>query len=132
MYANIVTNVLSWTKKFSWFLKIRNKARSLRLELDQTEPNSCRNSEVIHDKTLRGGTKAGKFHPLGKKTMDSCVTSCCDRPSCDVAYLLNGHCYAVQCTDSKLCQPSDHLKKGDTVQLAYMNKPEAADKKRGK
>ena len=109
-------------------------------ELDQidsatnTPANTCASeAEIIHNKTLKGGTKAGRFQPLGKKSMESCVSSCCERPTCDVAYLLNGHCYSVQCLDSKLCQPSssDHVKKGDQVQLAYMHKPESGDKKRG-
>lgn len=99
----------------------------------QSDISACGNVEIKHNKTLKGGTRAGRFHPLGKKTMDSCINSCCDRPNCDIAYLLNGHCYSVQCTDSKLCQDAgEPAKAGDTVQMAYMNKGSSGDKQRGK
>ncbi len=83
--------------------------------------------------TLKGGTRAGIFKELGKMVeMKNCVASCCDRPECDVAYLLNGHCFAVQCTDGNLCQATaEPAKAGDTVALAYMNKAGLGEYKRG-
>jgi len=101
-------------------------------DLDVSEESSCVNVEVISNKTLKGGTKAGKFRPMGKqKNMKSCINSCCDRPDCDIAYLLNDHCYAVECTDGNLCQSTDEpLKTGDNVQLAYMNKASLGEKQR--
>ena len=110
---------------------------SLNTELDQIDSasasssDSCSNAEIVRGKTLKGGTKAGKFHPLGEKTMKSCIASCCERPTCDIAYLLNGKCYSVQCLDSRLCQPSSDPVKGE-VQLAYVHKSGNSEKKRGK
>ena len=66
------------------------------------------------------------------KNMKTCISSCCDRPDCDVAYLLNGHCYAVECSDGKLCQATgEPSRTGDSVQLAYMNKAGLGEKQRG-
>ena len=65
--------------------------------------------------------------------MKKCVSSCCDKPECDIAYLLNGHCFSVQCLDGSLCQATaEPAKAGDTVALAYMNKAGLGEYKRGK
>eukprot|EP00794_Sanderia_malayensis_P012056 gene12056-13299_t len=97
-----------------------------------TDNKACSNVEIAHNVTLKGGTRAGIFKEMGKMTdMKNCVTSCCDRPECDIAYLLNGHCFAVQCTDGKLCQATaEPAKAGDNVALAYMNKAGLGEYKR--
>ena len=103
------------------------------IELDVSEDSSCVNAEVISNKTLKGGTKAGKFRAMGKsRNMKTCISSCCDRPDCDIAYLLNDHCYAVECIDGSLCQATNEpSKSGDSIQLAYMNKGGMVEKKGG-
>lgn len=102
------------------------------LDLDISEDSACLNVEIATNKTLKGGTRAGKFKSMGKKTMKKCINSCCDRPDCDVAYLLNGHCYAVECADGRLCQATgEPSKAGDNIQLAYMNKVGLGEKQRG-
>ena len=88
--------------------------------------------EVTKNKTLKGGTRAGKFHSMGKKDMKKCISECCGRPNCDIAYQLNGHCYSVECSDGKLCQAANEpSKEGDNIQLAYMNKNGLNEKQRG-
>lgn len=100
-------------------------------DLDISEDSACLNVEIATNKTLKGGTRAGKFKSMGKKTMKKCINSCCDRPDCDVAYLLNGHCYAVECADGRLCQATgEPSKAGDNIQLAYMNKVGLGEKQR--
>ena len=103
-------------------------------EKDSEENGACANVEITHNRTLKGGTKAGKFTPMGKmKEMKSCINTCCDKPNCDVAYFLNKRCFHVECTDGKLCQAtSEPSRAGATVQLAYMNKAGLNDKKGGK
>lgn len=102
------------------------------LELDAQEDSACVNVEITKNKTLKGGTRAGKFHSMGKKDMKKCITECCGRPNCDIAYQLNGHCYSVECSDGKLCQATNEpTKEGDNIQLAYMNKNGLDEKKRG-
>ena len=95
--------------------------------------SACSNVEIAHNVTLKGGTRAGVFKEVGKMVdMKKCVSSCCDRPECDIAYLLNGHCFAVQCLDGSLCQATaEPAKVGDTVSLAYMNKAGLGEYKRG-
>ena len=103
------------------------------LDLDLNEESACLNTEIVKNKTLKGGTKAGKFHPMGKKDMRSCISGCCDRPDCDIAYLLNGHCYAIECSDVKLCQTTgEPTTAKDSIQLAYMNKAGPGEKQRGR
>ncbi|XP_065651395.1 uncharacterized protein LOC100209524 isoform X4 [Hydra vulgaris] len=100
-------------------------------DLDVSEESACLNTEIVKNKTLKGGLKAGKFHPVGKKDMKSCINVCCDRPDCDIAYLLNGHCYAIECSDVKLCQTTgEPATTKDSVQLAYMNKAGPGEKQR--
>ncbi|XP_065063476.1 uncharacterized protein LOC135690004 isoform X1 [Rhopilema esculentum] len=93
---------------------------------------ACSNVEIAHNVTLKGGTRAGVFKEVGRMVdMKKCVSSCCDRPECDVAYMLNGHCFAVQCADGSLCQATaEPAKAGDTVALAYMNKAALGEYKR--
>lgn len=97
-----------------------------------SDNNACSNVEIAHNVTLKGGTRAGIFKEVGRMVdMKKCVSSCCDKPECDVAYLLNGHCFSVQCLDGSLCQATaEPAKAGDTVALAYMNKAGLGEYKR--
>ena len=107
---------------------------SLNIEPEKNDPTgACSNVEVEHNVTLKGGTRAGIFKDVGKiGSMKKCVSSCCDRPDCDIAYFLNGHCFSVQCLDTNLCQSSpEPAGPGDTVSLAYMNKAGIGEYKRG-
>ena len=99
-----------------------------------SDNNACSNVEIAHNVTLKGGTRAGIFKEVGRMVdMKKCVSSCCDKPECDVAYLLNGHCFSVQCLDGSLCQATaEPAKAGDTVALAYMNKAGLGEYKRGR
>jgi len=100
-------------------------------DLDTVEDSACSNVEITKNKTLKGGTRAGKFHSMGKKNMKKCINECCGRPNCDIAYQLNGHCYSVECSDGKLCQATNEpTREGDNIQLAYMNKNGLNEKQR--
>ena len=103
------------------------------VDLDTVEDSACANVEITKNKTLKGGTRAGKFHSMGKKNMKKCINECCGRPNCDIAYQLNGHCYSVECSDGKLCAATNEpAREGDDIQLAYMNKNGLNEKQRGK
>lgn len=101
-------------------------------EAELNDEGSCNNVEITKGRTLKGGTKAGKFRSVGKvKDMKKCVSKCCDQPDCDIAYLLNDHCFHVECTDGKLCQATiEPAHQKDNVQLAYMNKAGLGETKR--
>lgn len=61
-----------------------------------------------------------------------CISRCCTRPTCDIAYLLNNKCFAVQCLDGVMCQTSaEPAALGANVQLAYMNRGGNAQKEKG-
>ena len=57
------------------------------------------------------------------KDIHDCIEKCCDHSSCEVAYLLNGKCYAVDCYTKELCK-SDPVETGKRFKatLIYMNK----------
>ena len=113
---------------------IPDLAEETKLGHGLSDNNACSNVEIAHNVTLKGGTRAGIFKEVGRMVdMKKCVSSCCDKPECDIAYLLNGHCFSVQCLDGNLCQTTaEPVKAGDTVALAYMNKAGLGEYKRGK
>ncbi|CAH3168884.1 unnamed protein product [Pocillopora meandrina] len=76
-------------------------------ELASNSATCMLDSRISNDIKLRPGTKASNFTALGRADdIHRCIGRCCARPSCDIAYLLNGKCFAVQCLDGVLCQTS--------------------------
>ena len=68
-------------------------------------PPICHHTEVSYNVTLVGGINAGKFSTYGStKTIDQCIRHCCHDDKCDVAFMIQGNCYAVQCADIEGCQ----------------------------
>ena len=56
--------------------------------------------------TLRGGARAGNFSILRRTTsMRTCKELCCTSNSCEMALLVNGGCFAVQCRSADSCMP---------------------------
>lgn len=67
--------------------------------------NQCRTSIVHNDVTLVGGINAGKFTDLGDAdNMSICTQRCCMKDACDVAFMLEGECYGVACSNESLCE----------------------------
>ena len=97
------------------------------------QKGSCENSRISSDIKLRGGTKASNFTELGSASdIKGCINRCCSRPNCDIAYLLNDKCYAVQCLDGVLCQTNaEPASSGSNVKLAYMNRGASKSKEKG-
>lgn len=49
---------------------------------------------------------AGLFIDLGHVHVTTdCLKRCCQMESCDLIYLENDHCYAVDCFSGDVCQP---------------------------
>ncbi|XP_015765053.1 PREDICTED: uncharacterized protein LOC107343965 [Acropora digitifera] len=68
-------------------------------------PPICHHTEVSYNVTLVGGINAGKFSTYGStKTIDQCIRHCCHDDKCDVAFMIQGNCYAVECADIEGCQ----------------------------
>jgi len=56
--------------------------------------------------TLRDGAKAGDFFILRRtRSMKTCKELCCGSDSCDLALLVNGGCFSVQCRSADACMP---------------------------
>ena len=36
--------------------------------------------------------------------MDECIHHCCHDDKCDVSFMIQGNCYAVECADTEGCQ----------------------------
>lgn len=64
--------------------------------------------------TLRDGALAGDFSILKRTTsMTTCKELCCANDSCELALLVNGGCFSVQCKSAEACMP--HSVKRDGV-----------------
>lgn len=101
-------------------------------ELASNSATCMLDSRISNDIKLRPGTKASNFTALGRADdIHRCIGRCCARPSCDIAYLLNGKCFAVQCLDGVLCQTSaEPVSEGANVKLAYMNRGSSGQKEK--
>lgn len=65
----------------------------------------CHHTEVSYNVTLVGGINAGKFSTYGRtRTMGECIRHCCRDDKCDVSFMIQGNCYAVECVDTEGCQ----------------------------
>ncbi|XP_029205947.2 uncharacterized protein LOC114969793 isoform X4 [Acropora millepora] len=93
---------------------------------------TCSDSRISTDIKLRPGVFSSNFTNLGEANdIHRCISRCCIRPSCDIAYLLNNKCFAVQCLDGIMCQTNaEPAASGANVQLAYMNRGGNAPKER--
>ena len=98
-----------------------------------SKTGSCKDSRISTDIKLQPGSSATNFTDLGKADdIHRCISRCCVRPTCDIAYLLNNKCFAVQCLDGVMCQTNaEPAVTGANVQLAYMNRGKSAQKEKG-
>ena len=59
----------------------------------------------------KGGTKAGKYHRLGKvESFEECINLCCWKRNCKMALMLRTSCFQVDCKPNdgertQLCKP---------------------------
>ena len=99
-----------------------------------SQTGNCRlDSRISNDIKLKPQSSASNFTDMGKaEDIHRCIGRCCARPSCDIAYLLNDKCFAVQCLDGVLCQTSaEPASPGANVKLAYMNRGASGQKEKG-
>lgn len=55
--------------------------------------------------TPYGNTSAGLFKKKSAETLTECIDACCDDANCNVAFLFNTTCFAIQCHSYELCKP---------------------------
>ena len=62
--------------------------------------------------TLREGARAGEFSILRRTaSMKTCKELCCANDSCELALLVNGGCFSVQCKSADACTPQKVVKR---------------------
>lgn len=89
------------------------------LDVQLDEPR-CRKSYFYYNSKLQGGMSAGLFIDLGRTHVTTqCLKKCCDMETCDLVYLENGHCYAVDCLNAELCQPIEAFAVGKEIPSVY-------------
>jgi len=65
----------------------------------------CTESEAEEGVTLKGGMGAGNFTDVGTvESLDSCTRLCCVSEKCDLAMLIKGRCFLVDCFSEDLCK----------------------------
>ena len=89
----------------------------------QYELNLCSHSDPHENSTLRGGIHAGRFTEAGAVSRDAeCISRCCEADTCDVAFMLLGHCFLVQCRSKKLCESVPAKDVADKPRVVYVQK----------
>jgi len=85
----------------------------------------CTQSPILKNVTLRGGIKAGNFTDLGdEKNMHMCIALCCERKTCDLAFMIGGTCIAVDCFGEELCQAVKARPTKYDPQIAFIRRRE--------
>ncbi|XP_048590274.1 uncharacterized protein LOC5501396 [Nematostella vectensis] len=81
-----------------------------------------RKPEILTGVTFRGGIKAGHFKDQGAvRNMGDCVNKCCRKPSCDIAFMVDGNCYSVKCDKNKsLCEPEYAKTTSHNTSMAFI------------
>jgi len=64
----------------------------------------CSYSPISYNVTLRHSLESGYYTDQGSVSSEDCSHLCCQSPSCNVAFMLNGNCYSVDCQNPKLCE----------------------------
>ena len=74
------------------------------LQTFMPEKIKCFQTSVETNVTLNGGLTAGNFTAVGHvETIDACAKLCCVRDNCDLALLVNDHCFMVSCQNVEQC-----------------------------
>ena len=64
----------------------------------------CSYSPISYNVTLRHGLESGYHKDQGSVTVEECSHLCCQSPGCDVAFMLSGNCYSVNCPNKNMCE----------------------------
>ena len=94
---------------------------------------TCRPGVISYDVTLKGGLSAGSFFPFGNvDNMETCVTLCCQRNSCSVAFMLKDACFSITCASEELCEQVPAPSTDFSPRLSYVRREHDALYKKGK
>ena len=82
---------------------------------------SCVQSPVQQNVTLRGGINAGSFKKLAQfVAMQLCIRLCCEEKGCDVALMSGKNCYGVQCFSEELCTAVPAKKAPSSLMISHV------------
>lgn len=76
-----------------------------------------------HNVTLKGALQAGNFTAVGHvENIDSCAKLCCVRETCDLALLVNNHCFMVRCLSKERCRSAPVINQQFRTHIARVNR----------
>lgn len=79
-------------------------------------------SDTLHNVTLVGGVKSGKFTDKGVvNDIEECKAFCCAEDTCNVAFLIRTNCFLVSCKDYDSCKVKPAISDYYRPKLAYVN-----------
>ena len=94
---------------------------------NENEAPTCHHSEVQYDVTLRGGIAREGVKDGGiAGDMSECIRLCCERSSCNVAFMLKDNCFLVPCKDAKLCQAVKLPSKTLNTKISFVSRESKA------
>ncbi|KAK3699591.1 hypothetical protein QZH41_014303, partial [Actinostola sp. cb2023] len=80
----------------------------------------CQKSYFYYNSKLQGEMNAGLYIDLGHVHITTeCLKRCCEIDACDLVYLSDDHCYAVDCFNAELCKPIEAFKTGKEIPSVY-------------
>lgn len=101
--------------------QVKNVKKSKYLHKDDKK---CKIQEIAKDVTLKSGMDAGNFKLRGKSNnITHCAKLCCQDRLCDIALIMTGRCYTVQCFSIKDCQSKNVDNKAADIVIAYIANP---------
>ena len=110
-------------------VKKRNKSEAKYKNLQQSKNfhkygNKCHIRRISNNVTLHSGMDAGNFKIHGKSNnITNCAELCCQDQLCDIALIMTGRCYTVQCYSMEDCQSKTSENKAPDIVIAYIDKP---------
>ena len=88
-----------------------------------TERLKCFQTSVEHNVTLKGGLQAGNFTAVGHvENIDACAKLCCVRDGCDLALMVNNHCFMVNCLIKERCLSTSVMNKQFRTHIARVKR----------
>ena len=100
-------------------------------EIGPRRGHRCQPSKITRNTKLKGASVVN----MGTvDDLQTCITHCCKKERCDIAYMEEQTCYTVECQDGLQCQTfREPAKKDDNTFIAYMQRSvDDTEKERGK
>ena len=112
------------------FANAETEVNTAENDVSTSKDQHCKPSKITKNSKLSGArlTDMGVVDDL-----QSCITLCCRKDSCDVAYMEEQKCFTVQCQDGLQCQSfRKPAEKDENTFIAYMQRTvDDAEKERG-